>query len=117
MSTADTPKLLWDARHAAEKIARFVDGKTFADYLADDLLRSAVERQFTIMGEALAALRRADMETARTIPDLVRIIGFRNVLIHGYDAVDNWLVWATIETDLPVLRVTVEKLLENFPLP
>jgi uncharacterized protein with HEPN domain len=48
---ADARKLLWDAREAAERVARFTSGKTFAEYEADDYLRSAVERQFEIIGE------------------------------------------------------------------
>ena len=43
---ADTRKLLWDARRAAERIVRFTQSKTFDDYLSDEFLRSAVERQF-----------------------------------------------------------------------
>ena len=42
---ADARKLLWDARRAAEQVVRFTRGKTFAEYIADDLLRSGVERQ------------------------------------------------------------------------
>ncbi len=56
----DARKYLWDAKHAAERIARFIAGRDFDGYLADELLRSAVERQFEIMGEALGVLRRAD---------------------------------------------------------
>lgn len=54
---ADARKLLWDARHAAERVARFTLGKSFADYQADEFLRSAVERQLEIIGEALNQLR------------------------------------------------------------
>ena len=43
----------WDALHAADLIVRFVDGRSFTEYQADDLVRSAVERQFEIIGEAL----------------------------------------------------------------
>ena len=47
------------------------------------MLRSAVERQFEIIGEAFTGLRRVDPSLAATIPDLPRIVAFRNVLIHG----------------------------------
>lgn len=57
---ADARKLLWDARHAAERIARFTAGKTFTEYEADEYLRSAVERQFEIVGEAMNQLRRVE---------------------------------------------------------
>lgn len=42
----DPRTYLWDAAHAADLIASFVDGDEFQDYLTDDLLRSAVERKF-----------------------------------------------------------------------
>jgi uncharacterized protein with HEPN domain len=57
---ADAAKLLWDARRAAERVARYTAGKTSPEYETDDFLRSAVERQFEIIGEALGALRRCD---------------------------------------------------------
>lgn len=103
-AASDPSKHLWDALHAAERIARFTAGRTLDDYLANDMLRSAVERQFEIVGEALSVLRRSHPELAATIPDLPRMIAFRNVLIHGYATVDNHLVWGVVERDLvPVI--------------
>lgn len=46
---------LWDAHRAAVLIATFVDGKQWADYADDAMLRSAVERQFEIVGERSTA--------------------------------------------------------------
>ncbi len=43
-------KYLWDALQACERVERFMHGKTFNDYKADELLRAAVERQFEIVG-------------------------------------------------------------------
>jgi uncharacterized protein with HEPN domain len=76
---------------AAERIARFTSGHSFDDYLSNELLRSGVERQFEIIGEALGGLRRADPALATQIPDLARIVAFGNVLIHGYATVDDQL--------------------------
>jgi len=107
----DGQKLLWDAREAAERALRFVAGKTFADYEADELLRSAVERQLEILGEALGRLRQVDADTARSIQALPRAVGLRNLLIHGYATVDDRIVWGVVEANLPGLRDEISSLL------
>ena len=53
---AEANAVLWDAHQATLRITRFVDGKRFSDYQQDELLKSAVERQFDIVGEALNKL-------------------------------------------------------------
>ena len=108
---AGPAKYLWDADMAAERIIRFTAGKSRDDYLRDDLLRSAVERQFTIIGEALAAYRRAAPENAASIQQLGDIVAFRNVLVHGYADVDDHLVWGVIEDNLTDLRATLARFL------
>ena len=109
----DAGKLLWDAQQAAERVARFTANKSLAEYEADDLLRSAVERQFEIVGEALNQLSRVDATVATTIEVLPRIVAFRNVLVHGYASVDNRIVWGVIEASLPSLRAAINQLLSQ----
>lgn len=99
----EAAKYLWDALTAAQRIHRFIDGKTYEHYLADELLRSGVERQFEIVGEAFGQLRRSHPLVADQVPDLAKIVAFRNVLIHGYATVDDALVWGTIEARLEPL--------------
>lgn len=99
----DAPKLIWDAREAGAKARRFVQGKSFEDYMADELLRSAVERQLEIVGEALGQLRKADPGTAALVPHLAQAVALRNVLIHGYATVDDRLVWGVADAHLPPL--------------
>jgi uncharacterized protein with HEPN domain len=48
----EAAKYLWDAYAAAERIARFTAGRTFDDYVADDMMRAAVERQFEIINDS-----------------------------------------------------------------
>ena len=86
---------------------------TFDDYLDIEMLRPAVERQFEIIGEAFAALRRIDPGLAAAIPDLSRIVAFRNVLIHGYATVDDQLVWDVVRNDLPTLLSTLAAILAS----
>jgi uncharacterized protein with HEPN domain len=102
---------LWDVRRAADSIAAFVQGRSFADYVADLMLRSAVERQFEIAGEALNRLSQEVPEVAARLPDLRRAIAMRNALIHGYREVDNATMWQTIHEDLLALREQVQALL------
>ena len=108
---ADARKLLWDAHRAGERVAAFTGGKSFDEYRADVLLRSAVERQLEIVGEALNQLARADPDPAHAIPDLRRMVGFRNVLVHGYASVDDRIVWDIVETRLGPLLAALESLL------
>lgn len=88
----EVKKYLEDVRRAGELVTQFTAGKSRADYKKDEFLRSAVERQFEIIGEALGRLRKEAPETAAKIPNHRRIIDFRNMLIHGYDKVDHDVV-------------------------
>lgn len=107
----ETKKCLEDVRQAAELIAQFTAGKDFADYDADAMLRSAVERQFEIIGEAVKRIAKLDGAVFAGIPETSRIIAFRNILIHGYDVVDNQVVWDVIKYKLPQLSAHMSTLL------
>jgi uncharacterized protein with HEPN domain len=108
-------KFLWDARRAADRISGFVADRTYDDYLADEMLHSAVERQFEIIGEALVGLRRIDPALAAQLPDLSQIIAFRNVLVHAYATINHRIVWDAIQDDLPRLRAVLTQLLGSAP--
>jgi len=109
----EASKYLFDIRLAADRIARFCAGKSFDDYRSDELLRSAVERQFEIIGEALSRLAKEDPAVAAGIPGCRRIIAFRNILIHGYATVDDRIVWGVVEADLQPLRDSLDALRED----
>lgn len=106
-------KYLYDIQHAGGLILEFTDGKTMADYEADAMLRSAVERQFGIIGEAMNKLAKVDESVAERISQYPRIIAFRNMLIHIYANVDNRLVWNVVNTNLPILIREVDTLLDG----
>ncbi|WP_322779953.1 DUF86 domain-containing protein [Frankia sp. Cas4] len=107
----DPRKYLWDAANAAELARGFAHGQTFADYQTNAMLRAAVEREFEILGEALNQLSKAAPDLAATIPELSRIVAFRNILIHGYATVDDALVWQVLQDKLPELEQVIRRML------
>jgi len=109
----DVRKYLFDIEQACQLVSAFVAGKSFDHYQADPMLRSAVERQFEIIGEALNQALKVDPDLAQSISHSARIVGFRNQLIHGYASVSNEVVWGVVEIWLPILHREVRELLRN----
>jgi uncharacterized protein with HEPN domain len=112
--TGQAGAYLWHIAQASELIARFTAGRSFDDYPEDAMLRAAVERQFTIIGEATVALRRVHPALAASIPEVGSIIASRNILVHGYATVDDRVVWGIVERRLAPLRSTVEEMIRRI---
>lgn len=108
----ESRKYLYDIQTACRKLESFTRNRSLEDYLADDMLRSAVERQFEIIGEALSQLNRNDSALAASIPDTRRIIAFRNILIHGYATIRHETVWGVVQTGMPNLSQRIAELLQ-----
>ena len=108
----EAKKRLRDIADSCAAAGRFAAGKNFSDYLADDMLRAAVERKLGIIGEAFAKLEEADPALTENFPELRKIIGMRNRIVHGYDNVDEELVWDVVQNRLPALQQKVEALLK-----
>lgn len=106
-------KCLEDIRQAAELILQFTANKTIEEYETNALLRSAVERQFEIVGEAINRISKVDPSINAKIPNTPRIVAFRNILIHAYDIVDNHVVWDLIQFNLQPLLDQANVLLGN----
>jgi uncharacterized protein with HEPN domain len=106
-------KLLFDVLESGRSIRAWCQHRIFAEYEADRQFRRAVEREFEIVGEALHRLLRTDPTTAARIRQLPRIVGFRNRIIHGYDAVDDATVWGVMDRDLPQLLGEIEAILQE----
>jgi len=105
---------LWHIVRAAEKIQTFTEGRS-PRYYDDELLASAVERQLTIIGEALNRAKQVDPELVAQITDADGIIGLRNQLIHNYPHIDAERIWRIVEEDLPLLLAEVRALLGASP--
>ena len=108
-------KRLLDAFEAIEAIERFIKNCKLDRYLDDELIQSAVERKFGIIGEALKRALEADPSVLVIIPDVRRIVGTRNRIIHMYEAVDQLILWDSIQNDLPGLKISLMAALEKDP--
>lgn len=106
---------LHDVLQAGRAIKEFVANRSFEEYANDELLRCAVERKFEIMGEAINRIRREAPEMLAQIRDHRDIISFRNILVHGYDTIDDRIVWGVMEEDLDSLIEDVDKLVDRDP--
>ena len=116
MATPKRPDVYLDiAARALERIPRFLAGRSLPGYLADELCQSAVERQLEIAGDALGQLRKLDPALFARIPDGDLIVGFRNVLAHGYASLDHPRVYDIAASRVDALRVVVQQLLDDFP--
>ena len=104
--------------HVLESITSiqgFVAGLGFEQYAASRIHRRAVEREFEIIGEASSIAWRLDPALDEQIPEIRDIVGLRNRVIHGYQDVDDWILWLAIAEDLPRLREQVLALLGSTP--
>ena len=113
----DPRALLWDIKEACDAITRFTANQDASSFVASELVHTAVERKFEIIGEALSQLAKLDPPRVERIPDFRRAISFRNLLIHGYAAIDSHRVWRTVEEVVPELRLAVTALLREAGAP
>ena len=107
----ETRKNLIDVLQAAEEIQDFVRGMDLKAYQNKTVTKRAVERDFEIIGEALNRIKYTDDELLGKISEHRRIIGFRNILIHGYDIVDEAIVWQAATNHLPILLGEIKEML------
>lgn len=100
--------------NAVQNVAHDTAGMTFEEFERDRRTRQLVERNFEIIGEAVNRLRRHAPLIAGRISAHGEIVGFGNILIHGYDVIDYSTVWRAVQESLPVLRAEVEQMLHEM---
>ena len=105
-------KFLFDIKESIDSIERFLgDKRDFKTYSSDKMLRRAIEREFEIIGEAMGRIEKLD--STLEISSKKHIISMRNRVIHGYDKIDNEIIWGTIIRHLPTLKSEIHKLLKE----
>jgi len=110
----EAEKYLVDIQAALAEIRQFTRGMDLNGYRADAKSRAAVERKFEVVGEACVRLREKAPELYAKIPDAAMVVGFRNRLIHGYDDIDDGIVWDIVHHKLPQFAAEIDRLVAQF---
>ena len=96
------PAYLWDMLAAARRVASYVRDATYEQYLSDDMMRDAVERNLITIGEAARNVSRTFQKAHPKIP-FGQIVGLRNIVVHDYGKVDHRRIWAIVTEHIPHL--------------
>ena len=104
---------LTDIVEAAEAIGRFCGGVSIEALLDDEMRQAAILQKLIVIGEAAARLPDEFHQSHKEIP-WEDIIGFRNIAVHEYFAVNWEIVWSTATRDVPMLREQIAKLLPLY---
>lgn len=95
---------------AINRIQRYTAGVSYDQFLQDSLLQDGVVRQLEIIGEAAKNVSSTFRDAHPELP-WSQMTGTRNKLIHAYFEVNLFIVWDTVQSDLPSLKQQVERLL------
>lgn len=101
-----------DILESLDKIDRYLADLDYKEFLADEKTIDAVERNFEIIGEAVANLPEEVLARYPEIP-WSRMRGLRNILAHEYFGVDLSIIWQTAQEDLPPLRPQLQRILKD----
>ena len=102
-------KYLFDVKESIDSIENYLgDKRDFNAYIENKMLRRAIEREFEIIGEAMNRISKID--PGIQISSMKQIVNMRNRVIHGYDKIDNEIIWGTIVRHLPVLKDEIRRL-------
>ncbi len=108
------PGRLYHMLEAAEAVREFMAGKTVDDLTRDRLLRSAVERQVGIIGEAASKLSKTIRDANPHVP-WDKVIRTRPILVHDYDRVQVDTLWRIASEHVPLLIEQVRPLIPPLP--
>jgi uncharacterized protein with HEPN domain len=104
-------KYLFDIQISINSINEYLGSTSdFKEYENNKLLRRAIEREIEIIGEAANRIYKID--STIKIDNVRKIIDLRNWVIHGYDKIDNVVIWGIISKQLPLLKNQIDELLK-----
>ena len=97
---------------ALDNIVAYTVGMDWGAFEADRKTQDAVVRNLEVIGEACNNIVKHHGEFARAHGEIPWSFAYemRNALSHGYFTVDYAIVWRTVQSDLPVLKLKVSSL-------
>jgi len=105
--------ILIDMIDAIEHLAEYIQGVSFEEYLKNRKLRDAVYHNIIVLGEASNRLEESFLQGHPEI-EWHKMISTRNAIIHGYDEIDDKIIWSIIKNILPDLKIKLETLLATL---
>ena len=112
MISIEEKKLLSDIEGSILSIDVHLEGRRiFEEFATNITKRRAIERELEIIGEAMNNLLK--MNPKISISHARPIVDLRNKVIHGYDAIDETILWKIIMKDIPLLQQEVQQLLKE----
>lgn len=114
MSKRSPELFIRDMLEAIKKIERYTESiKDLEEFKRKDIVVDAVLRNIEIIGEAAANIPKEIRSKYDEIP-WNRVVGLRNVVIHGYFVVDLDIIWVIIKEQLPELKDVLLRMLEEM---
>jgi uncharacterized protein with HEPN domain len=104
---------LWDMLATARETRELMQDVTLEALLSDIRTQRALERTLEIIGEAAGRISEPLRGAHPEIP-WIAIIGQRNVIAHGYAAIDYGRLFATVTNDIPTLILNLERIVEKL---
>ncbi len=114
MTERSLSQVLQDILETINYLEIFVDGVTLESFETNPEKLFAVVKALEIAGEAV-----------KKIPDNLRqqypqvpwkdVAGMRDILVHQYWRVDSKVVWSTVQTGIPLLKMAITELANQFP--
>ncbi len=112
MSERDQKLFLEDILEAIERIEEYTDSMDYENFLEDRKTVDAILKNLENIGEAVKNLSEDIKEDHQEV-HWKKIAGMRDKLIHGYFGVNPQIVWETVQTRIPELKIHIKKILSE----
>jgi uncharacterized protein with HEPN domain len=109
----DARLYLHDIARSIGRIERYVKGLSFAEFSRDEKTRDAVVRNIEIVGEAVRHLP-VELKSGHSHIPWAKMVGMRNKVMHEYFGIDNAILWETVRTDIPALKLLISGVEESL---